>query len=122
MNTYQEHILEHYHNPQNWGLLDSATHNSTVHNPTCGDTLEFSLFFEDGIVKKVGWTGEGCAISLASASLLSGEIVEKKEADLLALTSEDVLRLVNLTLSPGRLKCGILSLEALHQALSTTKK
>lgn len=122
MNLYQEHILDHYHNPKNWGGLENATHTSDAKNPTCGDSLHFELSIQGDVVKSIAWAGEGCAISLASASLLSEKVAEKSKEELLALTSEDVLSLLGLTLSPGRLKCGILSLEALHQALHNPLK
>jgi nitrogen fixation NifU-like protein len=119
MNLYQEHILDHYHNPKNWGSLEHPTHQSDVKNPTCGDALHFELVMENSRVKEIAWTGEGCAISLASASLLSETISGKTASELLAVTPNDVLGLLKLSLSPGRLKCGILSLEGLHKALQS---
>lgn len=121
MNLYQEHILDHYHNPRNWGQLDLATHISDVKNPTCGDTLHLELLIEENVVKNIAWTGEGCAISLASASLLSEQVIDKTSEELLSFSPDRVLELLGLTLSPGRLKCGILSLEALHAALLSKK-
>ncbi len=121
MNLYQEHILDHYHNPKNWGQLEGVTHQSDVKNPTCGDTLHFELLVREDVVEKIAWTGEGCAISLASASLLSETVAGKTKSELLKRTPEEVLKLLELTLSPGRLKCGILSLEALHTALHNPK-
>lgn len=118
MHPYQEHILDHYHNPKNWGSLKHPTHQSDVKNPTCGDALHLELVVTDGQLEKIAWTGEGCAISLASASLLSEKVAGKTSEELLALTADDVLALLELPLSPGRLKCGILSLEALHQAMN----
>jgi nitrogen fixation NifU-like protein len=121
MNLYQEHILDHYHNPKHWGQLAGATHVSEVKNPTCGDTLHFELLISENIVKNIAWTGEGCAISLASASLLSEQVIDKTPEELLTLTPDRILELLGLTLSPGRLKCGILSLEALHFTLLSKK-
>lgn len=118
MNLYQEHILDHYHNPKNWGSLKEATHQSTVKNPTCGDSLHFELLLTEGKLAAIAWSGEGCAISLASASLLSEHAQGKTVAELQSLTPSEVLQLLELPLSPGRLKCGILSLEALHAALN----
>lgn len=117
MNLYQEHILEHYHNPKNWGYLEHSTHQSAVKNSSCGDTLSMDLMLDGEIVKNIAWEGVGCAISLASASLLSEHVRDKSREELLALTPEYILGLLELPLSPGRLKCGILSLEALHTAL-----
>jgi nitrogen fixation NifU-like protein len=117
MNLYQDHILDHYHNPRNEGTLTNPTHQSTVRNPSCGDVLHFALEVKDNKIVNIAWTGQGCAISQASASLLSEEITGKITKDLLSKTPQDVLQLLEIPLSPGRLKCGILSLEALHTAL-----
>ena len=118
MNLYQDHILDHYHNPQNFGELTQATHKGSAKNPTCGDQLTFMLYFDaEKKVQDVAWVGQGCAISQASASLLSEIVVGKTKVELLDLTSEDLLELLQLPLSPARLKCGILSLEALQKAL-----
>jgi nitrogen fixation protein NifU and related proteins len=117
MNLYQDHILDHYHNPRHSGSLDCATHESDVRNPSCGDVLHFELKVTDGVLEKIAWTGQGCAISQASASLLSETIVGKNQEELLAKTPEEILKILEIPLSPGRLKCGILSLEALHAAL-----
>ena len=117
MNLYQEHILDHYHNPKNWGRLAHATHQSAVKNPTCGDALHMDLQLDGETVQSIAWEGSGCAISLASASLLSEQIGGKLKEELLTLTPEYILNLLQLPLSPGRLKCAILSLEALHTAL-----
>lgn len=117
MNLYQDHILDHYHNPKNWGHLEHSTQQSDVKNPTCGDSLHLELVLAGEIVKDIAWIGEGCAISLASASLLSEQVKGKTRSELLALAPADILKILELPLSPGRLKCGILSLEALHFAL-----
>jgi nitrogen fixation protein NifU and related proteins len=121
MNLYQDHILDHYHNPRNWGQLELATHLSDVKNPTCGDALHFELQVKGEIVEGIAWTGEGCAISLASASLLSEKIVGKTISELLTFTPSTILELLGLPLSPARVKCGILSLEALSKALINKK-
>lgn len=122
MNLYSDHILDHYHHPRFQGSLDACTHESEVKNPTCGDRLVCELFLRENVVEKVAWSGEGCAISQASASLLMESVCGKTNEELLSLKKEDVLSLLGIPLSPGRLKCGILSLEALHQALHNPKK
>ncbi len=122
MNLYQDHILDHYHNPKNSGSLTQSTHQAEAKNPSCGDVLLFELEVSNNTLHKIAWTGDGCAISQASASLLSEAVLGKSVAELLALTPEDQLKLLELPLSPGRLKCGILSLEALHKALHNPTK
>lgn len=117
MHLYQDHILDHYHNPQNRGSLKNPTHQADGKNPSCGDTLHFELALDGNTVTEAAWTGEGCAISQASASILSETLVGKTTGELLAQDTQSILSLLELPLSPGRLKCGILSLETLHKAL-----
>src|SRR3989344_4343961 len=108
MSLYQDHILDHYHNPRNYGNLPHATHHAEALNPTCGDSLALDLNIEDGIIKEVGFTGKGCAISLASASLLFEEAKGK-----------ETVKMQGLALSPVRMKCALLSLETLKKALKS---
>ncbi len=117
MSLYQDTILDHYHNPRNFGLLENATHQATALNPTCGDKLSLTLVIDDDTLCHIGFEGEGCAISLASASLLYESLLGKKVEEVAALEPTEVLRLTGLTLSPGRMKCALLSLETLKKAL-----
>lgn len=110
---YHEEILENYKEPMNYGLLENATHKRKELNPTCGDTFEFSLYVDEaGVVQEVGFEGEGCAISTASASLLSEFIKGKAVQEVAQLETEDVLELLGVELTPTRLKCALLPLQA----------
>lgn len=113
MDLYHEQILEHYKQPQNFGLLPNATYTRKELNPTCGDAFTFSIHVTDqGIVDGVGFDGQGCAISTASASMLSEEIKGKPLAEVLKLEPEFVLALLGVELGPTRLKCALLPLQA----------
>lgn len=113
MDPYQEQILEHYKQPLNFGLIPSATYVRKELNPTCGDGFTFSVQVNDqGIVEQVGFTGEGCAVSTASASLLSEAIKGKALTEVLELKPEFVLELLGIELGPTRLKCALLPLQA----------
>ena len=79
------------------------------------------IFIKDSIIDDIRFSGNGCAISQASASLLCEYALHKDVSTLLALTKDDVLQLLGIELSPNRLKCGILSLETLHKALNATQ-
>ena len=74
---YQEVILDHGKSPRNFGKLDSANHESHGHNPLCGDTVTVYLDINKGIIKEIGFEGRGCAISIASASLMT-EVLKGK--------------------------------------------
>jgi len=115
---YRDYILEHYRRPHNFGVLDNANASHEGANPLCGDRITLQLRLADGRIAGVGFTGRGCAISQASASLLTDEIKGKPIVDATALTSRDVLDLLGIEISPARLKCALLSLETLQHALA----
>ena len=120
MNTlYQELILDHYRNPRNHGTLTKLTHRATALNVSCGDKLQMDIRVKNGIIGEVKFSGVGCAISQASASLLTECVKNRSVAEALSLEPKDVLVLLGVTLSPGRIKCGLLSLETLKKALGT---
>jgi nitrogen fixation NifU-like protein len=118
MSLYQEIILDHYQNPRCHGCLEHPTHHADAKNLSCGDELHMDISVKDGIIEDVRWTGTGCAISQASASLLAEHVLGKSAAEAADLAKEDVLALLGLELSPNRLKCALLSLETLHKTLS----
>ena len=115
---YRDYILEHYRRPHNFGVLEAPTASFEGANPLCGDRITMQLGIRDGVVAEIAFTGRGCAISQASASLLTDEImgmpVEKAEA----FRADDLLDLLGIDISPARLKCAMLSLETLEHALA----
>jgi nitrogen fixation NifU-like protein len=115
---YRDYILEHYRRPHNFGVLDDATISQEGNNPLCGDRLTLQLRIHDDQVEAVGFTGRGCAISQASASLLTDEIKGKPLDQAASMSSADVLELLGIEISPARMKCALLSLETLQQALA----
>jgi nitrogen fixation NifU-like protein len=116
---YRDYILEHYRRPHNFGVLDEPTASIEGSNPLCGDRITLQLHVtEDGAVDAVAFTGRGCAISQASASLLTDEIRGKPLAEVAAIGADDVLDLLGIEISPARLKCAMLSHETLQKALA----
>ena len=114
---YRDYILEHYRRPHNFGVIEDPTASFEGSNPLCGDRITLQLAVRDGVVERVGFTGRGCAISQASASLLTDEIKGKTIDDAAGMGSSDVLELLGIEISPARLKCALLSLETLQGAL-----
>lgn len=110
---YREFILDHYKNPHNFGEMLDATHQYHDTNPLCGDEITMSLLIDDDRVKDVRFQGKGCAISQASASILTDEVKGKTLDELKAIDREHVLENLGITLTPARLKCALLSLKAL---------
>jgi len=119
MSLYHDLILDHYRNPRRGGRLKNATHQAEALNPTCGDHLFMDIVLKNDRIADVRFRGSGCAISQASASLLTESIEGSTKKEVLALEPQDVLRLLGVSLSPNRLKCGLLSLETVKKALQT---
>jgi nitrogen fixation protein NifU and related proteins len=115
---YRDYILEHYRHPHNFGVLDDPTAKYEGANPLCGDRITMMLGIRDGRVAEVAFTGRGCAISQASASLLTDEVKGKPVDEVAKLTSKDLLDLIGIDISPARLKCALLSLDTLEHALA----
>jgi len=115
---YREIILDYYRNPRNYGKItdpDISQHDS---NPLCGDELEMHLNIKDDKVADVKFTGKGCAISQASASMLTELIMGKDFEYVKKLTKEDILDNLGLhELGPARIKCALLSLKVLKSGL-----
>ena len=114
---YRDYILEHYRRPHNFGVIDDPTASFEGSNPLCGDRITLQLGIRDGVVERVGFTGRGCAISQASASLLTDEIKGKPVENAAGMSPDDVLELLGIEISPARMKCAMLSLETLQGAL-----
>ncbi len=110
---YREMILDHARNGRNWGLVDNPDFDHEEHNPLCGDRLHLTLKVEDGIIKEVGWDGDGCAISQASASMFGEQIVGMPLDDAMNLDKQIVLDNIGLDLTINRVKCATLSLKTL---------
>jgi nitrogen fixation NifU-like protein len=114
---YRDYILEHYRRPHNFGVLEDANAQHEGANPLCGDRITLQLRLSGGAIAGVGFTGRGCAISQASASLLTDELKGKSVDDAAKMTSADILDLLGIEISPARLKCALLSLETMQHAL-----
>ena len=115
---YREIILDHYKHPRNSGRLEAPTHEHKEHNPSCGDIIEMSLMVGTGEkVEDVKFYGRGCAISQASASLLTEAVKGKTVAEIKAIDQETLFQLLAVPVHGSRIKCALLSLKTLHKAL-----
>ncbi len=117
MTLYKEHILDHSKRPRNFRTIKSPDNKADVRNVVCGDEITLMFNVLKGKITDVAFSGHGCAISIASCSLFTEFMKGKSIKDLKKLDESVILELLHIELSPSRMKCAILPLEALHDAL-----
>jgi nitrogen fixation NifU-like protein len=108
---YRQQILDHYKNPRNYGELDDADFSHVGENPSCGDTIRMDVRLEDDgdTIDYVAFSGDGCAISQASASLLTEQLPGTTLSELDAMDRDDVVDMLGVDISPMRIKCAVLA-------------
>jgi nitrogen fixation NifU-like protein len=115
---YQEHILDHYEDPFHRGHLPAATHVHEENNPLCGDVVRIELQLgPDGKIVDAFFTGQGCVISQASASMLLEQMQGKSVDDVKRFSAQEMLKLYGARLTPNRQKCCLLSWKVLQSAV-----
>ena len=119
---YQENILDHYKHPRNFGRIDNATIHHHEKNPLCGDEMDFYFIIKDGRIEDAKFGGHGCAISQASASMLSEELIGKSLKDVSKINKEKIIQMLGIPISPVRLKCALLSLDTAKNAILIYEK
>jgi len=111
---YKANILDHYRNPRNAGTLENPTHSHEEDNPLCGDVVRIDLHVnDDNVINQVAFKGRGCAISQASASMLTEMLQGKTLEEAKKINKDDILELLGIEIGPVRLKCALLSLKVL---------
>ncbi|MCG5103881.1 Fe-S cluster assembly sulfur transfer protein SufU [Oceanobacillus alkalisoli] len=132
---YRQVIMDHYKNPKNRGLIEGDSLTVDMNNPTCGDRIQLQLKLEDGIVKDARFEGEGCSISMSSASMMTQAIKGKKVDDALAMSHlfsdmmlgkeidtasfdlGDIQALQGVSKFPARIKCATMAWKALEKGV-----
>lgn len=114
---YQEELLEHYKYPKYKKEITKPDFSAGHATPSCGDRISIEGKIENDIVVDVGFSGSGCVVSQATASMLLDKCVGQQIDDLMKLTKNDIITLVGMPLGPNRLKCALLSLEVLQAGL-----
>jgi nitrogen fixation NifU-like protein len=114
---YREIILDHSKHPRNKGILDPADYSYEDVNPLCGDEIRIDVRVKDDQIDEIAFSGRGCAVSQASASILT-EMVEGMSLDEVKhLTKDDLLEEIGIPVSPARLKCALLGLKVLKAGI-----
>lgn len=115
---YQEELLDHYNYPKNrCEKILSLDYIGVGKNPSCGDAVSIGFNLTDNIINKILFSGSGCVISQATASMLT-QLCNNKDLNFINnLNKDDILKLIGIELGPNRLRCALLSLEALQQAV-----
>lgn len=118
MDLYGEIILDHFKHPHHYGKLEQPTFSAEDVNPLCGDKVQLDVLLdENGKIVDIGFTGEGCAISQASASMLTDELIGKTLEEASKLHNENIYEMMQVPLSPARVKCALLSLVVLKKGI-----
>lgn len=116
MDLYSEIILDHFKNPRNKGRLKNPTLTAKEENPLCGDKIQIDILLDkNNKIKKVGFSGEGCAISQASASMLTEKLIGKSLSEVKKIKEKGIVKMLGIKISAGRMKCALLPLMALRK-------
>lgn len=115
---YRELILDHYKHPRNKGTLDPADFSHQDENPLCGDRIRIDVRVDDNdVISEIAFSGQGCAISQASASILTEYVLGKPLDVAKSLSRDELLEMLGIELGPVRLKCALLSLKVLKMGV-----
>ena len=122
MDLYAQNVLDRYKNPFYKDQMIESNVKHKESNPLCGDMIEAQLLINDDLVKKYTFTGQGCAISMASADMLGDLIIDQKISDIFNLNKEDVYEVLGIEISYRRSKCALLALLAIQNAILKYQK
>ncbi len=114
---YTDELLFHYKNPQNTNPIKNPSVKVDESNPVCGDEIHLELKIENNVVENVYQITKGCAICSASMSILSERLLGMKISDIKKITNEDIYQMLGIEISPGRVKCALLSLVSTKKAI-----
>ncbi|MFD1849369.1 Fe-S cluster assembly sulfur transfer protein SufU [Oceanobacillus bengalensis] len=133
---YRQVIMDHYKNPRNRGIVEGDAVTVDMNNPTCGDRIRLQLFVENGIVKDAKFEGEGCSISMSSASMMTQAVKGKKIEDAVQMSKifsdmmlgneiddtevdlGDIEALQGVSQFPARIKCATLAWKAMEKGVN----
>lgn len=112
---YSNVLLDHFRNPRNYGSFDDPDVSNEAFNPLCGDRIRIEVKLDDEFIREARFKGNGCAISMAAASLLTELIIHKTIDEL--ISDEELISALQSDIQPARIQCAILPLAALRDGL-----
>lgn len=122
MDLYSEIILDYFKNPVNKGQIAKPDGTAEEHNPLCGDKIRIDLLLDKkGRIAEAKFSGEGCAISQAAASMLTEKLIGKTTSQIKKIANEEIYKMLNIPISPGRVKCALLGLVTAKKAAILTR-
>lgn len=114
---YREVIMEHFKNPQNYGVIENADFDVSENNPLCGDEIRVTGRMEDGKLVEIKFQSRGCAISKAGVSIMTEKFLGSETEKIIKSKAEDFLEDLEINLSASRVKCALLGYSTLKKAL-----
>lgn len=121
MDLYRDIIIDHYQNPRNFGDLENPTVKKRLENALCGDMVEMQVKIYEDKIYDLRFKGIGCAICIATSSMLTEKVKGMNLLDIEKLNKDDILKMLGIALMPNRMKCALLSLEVLHELMKPAK-
>jgi nitrogen fixation NifU-like protein len=118
MNIYQEKLLDHYHDPRNYGKLENFKAQALMENRSCGDAITMYIDVAKNCISKISFEGEGCSVAIATASMLTEYALGKQLDDISKLDMEADLKLLGIELTLSRLRCAGVALDSLKVAVA----
>lgn len=118
MNLYAQNILDHYKNPRNHGELKNPDAFFKSLNSSCGDQIQVYIKVDKNILKKINFTGNGCAVAIATSSILSEVLIGKNTNEVLAMDLNDVKKILGINISSRRYKCALIGLKSIQGAIT----
>jgi len=112
---YKEELLEHYRDPQNHGELENPDIKYRDFNPLCGDEVEIFMKVKDDVIDEIKFTGKGCAISQAAASIVTEHVKGKKLQEVIKMSNQEMQELLPIEVDYLRIKCALLALKAIQK-------
>ena len=119
---FKEELMDHFKFPRNKKKVESPDFSSKDEIPSCGDKVYISGKFEGEKISDLGFDGVGCVLCMGSASMLTEFFIGKSFGDVLVFSKDDLLKLLQIELGPVRVKCAMLALLVMQEAIKKTKK